>query len=135
MKFPIKVRRAIRQFLRQRLVIWRRATDCSRDVKILQNQTVIAVGAERLAGETNLVQHWIHEIAGSVSGERASGAVGSMSSRSQPKHDDASVGITEAWHRFAPVLPLAVSAALFDGDLLAIGNQARTASTGNDFSV
>jgi hypothetical protein len=54
-KLPVKVRRAIRQFLRQRLVIGRRATSRSCDVKICQNQTIVAVGGERLAGETNLV--------------------------------------------------------------------------------
>jgi hypothetical protein len=53
----------------------------------------------------------------------------------EAENDDASVGIAEAGDRFAPVVAIAIGAALFPCDLFAISNQSRTASTGNNFAV
>jgi hypothetical protein len=81
------------------------------------------------------MQHWIHEVARGVSGEGAPGAIGAVGAGSESKHQDARIGIAETGNRLAPVLAVAVSAALLAGDLLAIHDQTRTARAGDDFGV
>jgi len=81
------------------------------------------------------VQHRVHEVARSVSGERAAGAIGTVGAGSEPEHEDTGVGISEAGNGFAPVLAVAVSATLLAGDLLAIHDQTRATSAGDDLSV
>ena len=101
----------------------------------MQLEAVVAVGGRGLVGESGLVQHGIHEVAGSVAGEWASGAIGAVSAGSQSHDQDAGLGIAESGDGLAPVFPVAVGAALLAGDLLAIGNQARTASAGDHVPV
>jgi hypothetical protein len=135
MELAIQIRSTVHELLRQRLVFGRRTTYGCRDVQIPQSQAVVAVGRKRLVGEAYLVQHRIHEVARRVPCERAPSAVRAMRSRSQAEHDDAGVGITEARHRFAPILPIAVGSAFLTGDLLPISYEAWATCAGNHFLV
>jgi hypothetical protein len=54
---------------------------------------------------------------------------------SESENEDAGMGIAEAGNGFAPVLALAVGAALIAGDALTICDQTRTARAGDDFGV
>jgi len=81
------------------------------------------------------VQHGIHEVAGSVAGEGASGAIGAVSAGSEAHDQDAGQRIAESGNGLAPVFPVAIRTALLAGDLLTIANQARTASAGDHVPV
>ena len=88
-----------------------------------------------MVGESGLIQHREHEFSRSIARERASGAVGAVRARSQTHNKDASVGIAETGHGLAPVFAVAVSAALFAGNLLTVLDQARTSCAGDDLMV
>ncbi len=104
--FAIEIRRAIGQFLRQRLVVGRRAADRGGDVEVLQFESVRAVRGRRLIGESGLVQDRIHEFAGGIAGERTSGAVGAVGAGSEAEHQHARVGIAEARDGLSPIFPI-----------------------------
>jgi hypothetical protein len=50
----------------------------------MQLQPVISSYDISLIGKTGLMQQWIHEIAGTITGKRPTGAVGTVSPWSQP---------------------------------------------------
>jgi hypothetical protein len=81
------------------------------------------------------VQHGIHEIAGSVAGERASGAIGAVSAGSESHDQNAGQRIAESGNGLAPVFPVAIGTALLAGDLLAISDQTGAASAGDHVLV
>ena len=60
------------------------------------------------AGEAELVEDGVHEVAGAVAGEGAAGAVGSVSSGGEAEDEDAGVGIAEARDGFGPVFLITV---------------------------
>src|SRR5580658_4644592 len=135
LKFSFEIRSAVSELLRQRLVVRRRAARRRGYIKIGEHEAVIAVGGRRLIRKANFVQHRIHKLAGSVSGERPPGAVRAMSAGSQSKHQHARFGIAESRNRFAPVLMVAVSAALLASNELAIGDQPRAARAADDLGI
>ncbi len=105
------------------------------DVEILQLKAVTALRRVGLIGKSRLVQNRIHEFAGGIAGERASGAVRAVGSGREAEHQDTRVGIAEARNRLSPILPIEVGAALLARDSLAIFDQARTAGAGNHFAI
>src|SRR5437764_10686925 len=111
-KLAIEEWSAVGQFLGKRLVGWWCTTTGRSDVGVQQLQTVINPPAIRLIGKPCPVENWIHEVAGRVSGEWPTGTVGAMRSRRQAKDQYACIVISEARNRLAPVLPVAVGAAL-----------------------
>lgn len=123
------------QFLRQRLVIRGRTAGGGRNVKVGEHQAIVKVGSRGLIGEPGFVQYRIHEVSGGISRKGAAGAVGAMGAGSEAENQHAGIGIAEPGHRFPPVVPIAVGAAFFLGDLLSIGHQARATRAGNDFGV
>src|SRR4029077_11424492 len=96
---------------------------------------IVAGGRGGQESESGRVQHRIHEVAGSVSGERAAGASGAVGAGSKSENEDAGMGIAEAGNGLAPILAVAVSAALLAGNLLAIHDQARTKRAADDFRI
>ena len=62
-------------------------------------EAVVAVDRAWFAGEAELVQDGVHEVAGAVAGEGAAGAVGSVSAGGEAKNEDAGTGIAEAGNR------------------------------------
>jgi hypothetical protein len=134
-EFALQIRSAVGQFRGQRLVVGRRAAGSSGYVEIMQNKPVVSIDCRRLTGKSRCVEHRVHKVAGSVSGERAPGAIGAVGAWSKSEHKDAGMGIAEAGNGLAPVLAVAVSAALLAGNLLAIQDEARTARAGDDFGI
>ena len=126
---------AVGQFPGQRLVAGRRAANGGGDVKIVQNQPIVPIRRRRLTGKSGFVQHRVHKVAGGISGEGAAGAIGAVGAGSESEHQDSGMGISEAGNRLAPVLPVAISAALLAGNSLAIRDQTRTAPASDDFGV
>src|ERR1700675_3052549 len=134
-EFALQIRSAVGQFHGQRLVIRRRAAGGGSDIKTGQHLAIVAGSRGGQEGESRLVQHRINEVAGSVSGERASGAIGAVGAGSESENEDAGMGITEPGNGLAPVLAVAVSAALLARDLLAIHDQTRTPRAADDFGI
>ncbi|MGB8583797.1 MAG: hypothetical protein WCD47_23485 [Candidatus Sulfotelmatobacter sp.] len=58
-----------------------------------------------------------------------------MRTGGQTHNKDAGVGIAETRHWFAPVFAVAVSPALFAGDLLPVFDQPGTTGAGDDLMV
>ena len=58
-----------------------------------------------------------------------------MRAGSEAHDKDARVRVAESRHRLAPVFPFAIGAALLARDLLAIGNEPRTARAADHFAI
>ncbi len=86
----------------------------------------------RFGREAELVQDGVHEVAGAVSSEGATGAVGSVGARSKAEDEHACAGIAEARYGTCPVLLVLVSAAAGLADSGAVGAQARAELAGDD---
>src|ERR1022692_1036127 len=127
--------RALGEFLRRGLVGGRFAADRSRDVQIFQLEPVVAVGGVGLAGESGFMQHGEHKLAGGIAREWASGAIGAVRAGSQSHDEHPRLGIAEAGHGLAPVLVVAISAALLASHLLAVGDETWAAGAGDHFLV
>src|SRR4029077_10501144 len=134
-EFAFQKRGAVGKFLRQRLIVRRSAACRGSDVEAGQHLAVAASGCSGLTGESGFVQYWIHEVAGSVSGERTAGAIGAMGAGSESEDEDAGMGITKAGNGLSPVLAVAVRPALLAANLLAILDQTATSRAGDDFAV
>src|ERR1700730_11045729 len=133
--FTVQKLRALCELLRQWFVIRRSAADGGSDVEVLQLQTIVAVSCCRLIGKAAFIENWIHELAGSISGEWTPRPVGAVGSWSQAHNKDLRFWISEPGHGFAPVLALAISPAFHAGHFLAISHEARAASTSDNFVI
>ena len=118
--------------LRLRFIVGRRTADNGGDPGVAQLEAVVAVDGAGLAGQTELVQYRIHEVAGAVAGERASGAVRSVRARSEAKNEDAGARITETGNGARPVSLVDVSTAFSLSNALAVLAQPRTEIAGDD---
>src|SRR5277367_1248846 len=133
--FAIEIRSAVCQFLRKRLVVWRSAAYCSRNVEIFQLQPVIAFGGVRLIGETGLMQDGEHKFPRRISGERTPSAIGAVRAGSEPEDENPRIGIAESGDGLSPVLAIAISAAFLASNPFAVFHQPRTAGASDDFGV
>ncbi len=134
-QFPIKKSRTIGDLFGSGLVLRRGAADGGGDVGVGESESVVAVLARGLIGEARAVKDGVHEIAGGVSGEHATGSVGAVGAGGESEDEHAGVGIAETGYGARPVLAVHVSAALFESDLFAVGNEARTLAAGDEFGV
>ena len=98
-------------------------------------QAIVAMSRGRLIGEASLVQNRIQEFSRRVAGKGPTGAIGSVSARSQAHDKDARIAIAETGNGLSPVIPVTIGAALFPGHLLAMGDQARTLRARDDVAV
>ena len=81
------------------LVLRRHAAHRIGDERAPQAQAVLRIGTVIAAGQPELQQCGVEQIAGIIAGERASSAVGSTQSRRQPDDDEARRGIAPIVHR------------------------------------
>ena len=81
------------------------------------------------------MKYGIHEVAGGVSRKRPAGAIGAVSTRREAEDNDPSLRIAEAGDGLPPIFPVYVGAPFFPGDLLAVGDQARTAPAGDNLAI
>ena len=108
------------------LVAGRGAADDRGDPSVTQAQAVVAGQGGGLGGETEIVEDGIHEGAGSVASEGATGAVGSVSSGRQAEDEDAGAGIAEAGDGAGPVDFVLVGTAARLREALAVEAQTGT---------
>src|SRR5581483_1546214 len=118
-----------------RFVIRRSTGGRGRDVGIDELQAVATMGCVRLVGKAGLVQDRIHEVARRIAGKRSSRPIRTVGSRGKAHYQDSRLRIAKAGHGLAPVVPIQVSAPFFARNFLAVFNQPRTTSTGNDFAI
>src|SRR5262252_6136386 len=131
-QFVGEVWQAIVTFLRSRPVGRRGTTDAGTDVAVDQPKAVIAMSGSRLAGEAGTVQSAIEEIAGTVAGEDAAGAVAAVGRRRQTADKNAGRWIAKAGHGASPVFLIAEGGPLLACRLLAPLHQSRAARAGDD---
>ena len=126
----LQKRQAIADLLRRGLVLRRRAAADGGDIETGQPQPIPAVKRFCLVSKSGFIQSTVKENARTISGEHAPGAVRAMRPWRQTNHQQARLGIAEAGHRLAPILPVAVSAAALKSHLLTPAHQPGALATG-----
>jgi hypothetical protein len=99
---------------------------------VAEFEAVVAVDGMRLAGEAELVQDGVHEVAGAVAGEGAAGAVGSVGAGGEAKDEDAGAGVSEAGNGAGPVGLVLVGAAFGLAYVATVVAEAGTKLAGGD---
>ena len=132
-EFAFEVGATIQDFGRQGLVFGWRATDSRGDVAIPELEAVPAADRGGLVRETGLVESLVEKIARAVAGENSSGAVASVSGGGEAQDEQLRAGIAESGDAASPIVPVAVGAALFAGNPLAVGDKTRALAAGGDF--
>jgi hypothetical protein len=122
-----KMTGAVADLRGERLVARRGAAYYRGDPSMAKPQTIVAADGVRFGGKTKVVQDGIHEVAGSVAGEGATGAVGTVCTGSEAKDEDAGTVIAKARDGTGPVGVFEVSAAFGLADSAAVVAQAGAA--------
>lgn len=130
--FRGEVRGAVADLLRGGLIAGRSAADNGGDPGVAQLQAIVARCPSRLIGKASLVQDGVHEVAGTISGKRSTGAVGSVGSWSQSEDEDAGTRIAEARNRSRPIDLVLVGSALCFSYSFAVAAKARADLAGDD---
>ena len=126
---------AVANLVRGGLVAGWGATDDGANPELAELEAIVLADGDGLAGKAELVEDWVHEVAGAIAGERAAGTVGSVGSGSEAEHQDAGVGVAEAGDRTGPVLLVAVGLAAVFADGAAVVDEPGAASAGGDAAV
>jgi len=127
-----QVSRAVANLLRRGLVAGRGTADDRTNPDLAQLEAVVTAGGSWLAGQAELVEDRVHEVAGTVAGEGTARPVSSVSAGSEAKDQDAGIGIAESGDRFGPVFLVAVRFATSLTDATNVGDEARTAGALGD---
>jgi hypothetical protein len=127
-----EMRGAVANLLRLGLVAGRSAADDGGDPRVAELEAVVAVGGAGFAGQAQLVQDRVHEVARAVAGEGSAGAVGSVGAGCEAEDEDAGVGVSEAGNGARPVGLVEVGAAFGLADALTVFAEARAEIAGND---
>lgn len=85
-----------------------------------------------VVGKSNLMQHWIHEITGTVAGERSACAIRSVRAGCKPQDEYLCSRITEAWDRTCPIGVVEIGATLYHSEVAAVGAESLTPLAGDD---
>lgn len=127
-----QVRGAVADLLGERLVSGWGAADDGGDPGVAELEAVVAGDGLGLTGKAKIVQDWVHEVAGAVSGKGAAGAVGPVGSRGEAEDEDAGAGVAEAGNGTGPVGLVLVGAALDLADASAVVAEAGATFAGYD---
>ena len=95
-------------------------------------ETIVAGDGAGLTGEAKLVEDGIHEVAGAIASKGTTGAIRSVSTRSQAEDENAGAGVAEARNGARPVGLVLVGTAFRFADAAAVVAQAGTTFTAND---
>ena len=134
-EFLFEVGAAVGNFFRKGLVAGRSAVNGAGDPGVCELEAVVFTGAGWLVGEAGVAEGLEKEIAGTVTGEDAAGAVGAVCGGGETDDDEARVGVTERGDGAAPVVFIAVGAALDAGDGLAVLAEAGAAVAGDNLAL
>src|SRR5690606_35135773 len=96
---------------------------------------VVGRNGGRLGGESGLMQRTVQEIAGTVAGEHAAGAVGSVGSRSEADEQYFGVDGAKSRHRFPPVVAVLVRFALRLGNTCTVFPEPGAPVAGDDLRL
>ena len=124
--FGGEMRRAVADLLGGGLVAGRGAADYRSYPNSTQFKAVVTAGGGWFAGQAELVEDGVHEVAGAVASEGTPGAVGSVGARREAKDQDACAGIAESGHRPGPVFLVAIGFATSLADATNVGDESRT---------
>lgn len=127
-----EVDRAVANLLGRGLVAGWGAADDRADPGVAQAQAVVAGDGAGLTGETEFVEHRIHEVSGAVAGERAAGAVCAVGSGGKAENEDAGAKIAEPRDGTRPVVVILVGATAGFAYASAVVAQAGTEFAGDD---
>ena len=134
-EFLFEVGAAVGDFFGEWLVGGGSAVDGAGDPGVCEFEAVAGMGAGWLIGEAGVAEGLEKEIAGTVTGEDAAGAVGAVCGGGETDDDEARVGVTERGDGAAPVLFIAVGAALDAGDGLTVLAEAGAEVAGDDLAL
>jgi hypothetical protein len=127
-----EMRGAVADLLRGGFVAGRGATDDRGDPGVAELEAVVAGDSKGFVSETEIVEDWVHEVAGAVAGERAAGAVGTVGTGSESNDQDACAWISEAGNRPRPVGLVLVGTTAGFADSTAIIAEPRALFAGDD---
>jgi len=127
-----KMAGAVANLLGVRLVAGRSAANDGGDPGVAELEAVVAGDGAGFAGEAELVQDGIHEVARAVAGEGASGAVGSVGAGREAENEDSGAGVPKAGDRAGPVGLVLVGAAFGFADAATVFAKAGAALTSDD---
>ena len=128
-------RGAINQFIRQRLIVRRRAMGDGRDRGIDHLQAIVAIATGGLIGKSGLIQSAKEKITGAIAREDTTRSVATMRSGSQTDNQQPSGRGSKIWNRFSPVSFVAEGGALLGGLLPAVRDQPRTLPAFDDLAL
>ena len=130
--FGGKVEGAGADFVGGGLVAGRRAADDRGDPGVAEFEAVVAMQSAGFGGKAEGIEDGIHEVAGAVAGEGASGAVGTVGSGGEAQDEDAGFGVAEAGDGSRPVGLVDVGAATGFAEAGAVEAEARASFAGDD---
>ena len=131
----LEIAAAIENFTRERFILRRSAAACCGDVCVLKLQAILAVNGTGLIRKARFVQGSVEKIAGAVAGEHAPCAIRSVGGGGESENEQLRVRVAESRDRLAPILPLAIGTAFFEGDLFPVFHQTRALAASDDFFV
>ena len=126
---------AVANLLRLGLVAGRGAADDRGDPGVAQLKAVVAGDGARFAGQAELVENRVHEVARAVAGEGTAGTVGSVGSGGKPDDEDTCAGVAKAWDGPSPIGLVLVGAALGFADAAAVVAKAGATLAADDGTV
>ena len=119
----------------RRFIVRRSATRDRADVGVNESKTIFARDGCGLVRKSGAIKLFVKKIAGAIAGEHAPGAIRAVRRGSEADDQELRVRIAESRDRPAPILLIAIRAALGACDFFAVANQARTFAALNDLSV
>ena len=103
------------------------------DVGIDQAKAVAPRRAQRLRGEASVVENAIQQVAGAVTGENTTRAIGSVGGGRESQYQQLRIGVAERRDGLTPVVPITIGAPFDLRDLRAVGVESGTAPARDDF--
>lgn len=131
-EFRVQMHGAVADLLRSRLVSWRGAANHRCDPGFAKLESILARHTLRLICKAGLVENRVHEVTGSVAGERSAGSVGSMGAGGEAENQHAGARITKTRHGPCPVGLIPVRAALRLSDPFAVRAKTGALFTADD---
>ncbi len=123
---------AVADLLRKGFIAGRCATDRGGDPGMPKFETVVAGNGAWFAGEAQVMQDWIHEIAGSVAGKDTARTIRSVGARSEAEDKNSGSWIAKSGNGASPIGLVLVGAPLGFSDASTVFAKAGAALAGDD---
>jgi hypothetical protein len=123
---------AVADFLRKGFIAGRCATDRGGNPGMPKFETVVAGNGAWLAGEAQVMQDWIHEVAGSVAGKHTACAIRSVGARGQAEDENSGSWVAKSGNGASPIGLVLIGTPLGFSDASTVFAQAGAALAGDD---